>query len=144
MSRKPLSVLLALRQRAVEQARLAVAACLRAEHDAAERLAALDDAERRGRQAASAADEHLSFLDMTARSRDLGRSKRSSLAVRCAAAENRTTDARARLATERTSTEAVALLISERLAAEGEQAAKLEQHALDDIARESRARDRRP
>jgi flagellar export protein FliJ len=143
MPRNPLSVLLWVRHRAVEQARLSVAGCLKAEADASDKISALDEAARRGRQAAGSGDGSFPFLDIAARSRDLARTRRSALAAHLAAAESRTIEARNRLVRERRSAEAVERLISERLAAAREQAGKAEQHALDDVARASRPRDGR-
>jgi flagellar export protein FliJ len=135
MSHDPLGLLRKLRRRSVEQARSALAACLMAENQAAERIASIDDSARRDRAAHATLEYAHCFQDMFARRTGVRQANRGPAEASLAAARTSTAEARAAVVAARTAAEAVETLISERAAADAAAAARAEQHALDDMAR---------
>jgi hypothetical protein len=135
VARDPLRILRAVRQREVEQARQALASCLRAEAASADRVAAIDDAIRLDREANQDVAGTNRFADMfSLRLVSLQANRRGAVAD-WAAAQDRSAAARAAVVIARTAAESVDTLIGERLAEAGIEAAKREQHVLDDISR---------
>jgi len=133
MARDPLQILLALRQRAVEHARQALAVCLRAEAEATEWIGRLDDMTRRDR--AAVVEEAHRFLDLAAvRSAKIQADRRAAHSA-LATAEAGSSEARVVLAAARTAAELVEQLIAERAALARNDEDRREQHRLDDIAR---------
>lgn len=139
MARDPLSTLHAVRQRTVEQARQALGACLTAEAEVMDRIRMLDDAGRRDREAVGTVNDDHQFMDMFAVRRETIRTDRRTAVADLVAMEGRSTEARATVAAARTAAEAVEQLIGERAAAERFEAARREQHELDDIVRRRQA-----
>ncbi len=135
MARDPLSVLHAVRQRAVEQARQALGACLHNEIAAADRIRRLDDAVSADRDAAGAVADDYRFLEMFALRQATLRTDRCTAAADLATAEACSGVERAAVVVARAAAEAVEQLMGERAAAERAEADRREQHALDDIAR---------
>jgi flagellar export protein FliJ len=135
MARDPLRILLSMRQRSVEQARYALGACLAAETQAADRLRALDEMVRRDRETARSWQESHQFVEMSAARLEAMLAERRSLLTELAMAEARSAQARAVVVAARTAAEAVEQLMGERTAANQAEAAKREQHVMDDITR---------
>jgi hypothetical protein len=135
MGRDRFDILLAVRRLTVEQARQALAVCLKAEATAAEAIDALDATARRDRAAASAMAEAPAFLEMFAARSDTARTGRAMAVAALAAAKARSAAARGAVTAARSSAEAVETLIAERMAAEAAEANRRAQHVLDDIAR---------
>jgi flagellar biosynthesis chaperone FliJ len=140
MARDPLRVLLAIRQRAVEQARYALAACLTNEAAAKDRISALDAAMQRDRAASGGWQDVLQFHEMSAVRLDVVRAERRTVAANWAAAASLTARARDAVTAARAAAEAVEQLASEQAAARQVEAEKRAQHVLDDIARAMRRR----
>jgi hypothetical protein len=124
-----------LRRFAVEQARAALGACLTAENQIAERIAAIDAAVQRDLAADAALDHADRFRDMFVRRTEARRVERSAAQTALAAAQARSAVARAGVVAARTAAEAVETLIGERAVAVAAAVARAEQHALDDMAR---------
>jgi hypothetical protein len=143
MAGDPLAALLTMRRRSVEHARYALAACLAAEVEIADRITALDQSARRDRETGGAWHEAHQFLEMSANRLAAARAERRMIALDLAAATARSAEARAVVTAARTAAEAVEQLISERAAANAIEAARREQHAMDDIARARHAARRR-
>jgi hypothetical protein len=137
MAGDSLQVLLAMRRRTVEQARYALGVCLMAETKAANGISTLDDAARRDREASGGWQDAHWFLEMSAIRLETSRAERVMITADLAAATARSDEARGVVTAARTAAEAVEQLIGERTAASRMEAAKREQHALDDIARGS-------
>jgi hypothetical protein len=135
MARDPLQILQAVRRRAIEQARYALAACLTAEAAVADKVRSIDDAVRRDRAASAAWPDARQFLEMSALRLETVRTECRTVATDFAAAASRSAEARGIVTAARTAAEAVEQLIGERQAASRIEAAKREQHMLDDIAR---------
>ena len=128
-------MLRAVRQHEVEQARQALAARLHAEAAAMDRIAAIDAAVRLDREAnRNVADTHR-FADMFSLRLAAMQAKRRGAVADWAEAQGRSAIARAAVVTARTAAESVETLIGERLAEAESEAAKREQHVLDDISR---------
>jgi flagellar biosynthesis chaperone FliJ len=135
VARDPMRMLLAVRRHAVEQARHALATCLRTETAAAETLRAVDAAAERDRAANRAVVEAHRFADMFALRLQATSTERHVAEAALMAARDAAAEARIVLVGVRTAAESVATLIAERVdAAEGE-INRREQHALDDMAR---------
>jgi flagellar biosynthesis chaperone FliJ len=151
MPHEPLLTLLALRRRAVDESRRAVAACIQAETTSAQAIVMIDDAIRRERAmadtpaagpadhpaagradhpAAGPADMDL-FAAWLARARTRRRAAVAALAV----AETQTALSRDALSNARTAADAVERLLAERAAIKRAREDAREAHALDDIAR---------
>jgi hypothetical protein len=139
MARDPLRVLQAIRRRLVEQARYALGECLKAEAAVADRIAVLDDAVRRDREASEAWQEAHRFLEMSAIRVESTRAERQAIAAELAAAAAHSAEARRVVTDARTAAEAVETLIGERAAASQAEGIRREQHVLDDIGRALRA-----
>jgi flagellar biosynthesis chaperone FliJ len=135
MARDPLQILLSMRRRSVEQARYALGACLATEAQAADRIRSLDDTVRRDRETVRAWQDSHQFMEMSALRLDAMLAQRRTLLAEFAMAETRSTQARGVVAAARTAAEAVEQLMGERAVADQAEAAKREQHVLDDIAR---------
>jgi hypothetical protein len=135
MARDPLLVLRTLRQRAVEQARQGLAACLKAEAEAAAKLEALDEAMRRDLQAGREMPDGHQFLQVFANRRGAFRAHRIDAAAGLAAAQTLAAQARLLVVKERTDAEAVEQLITEQKAAHWDDAERKAQHEMDDVAR---------
>lgn len=135
MARDPLQVLLAIRQRAVEQARYALATCLTTENTIAGRIRALDAAVQKDRQVGATWPDAHQFLEMSAARLEVVRAERQAAGAELAAATTRSADARGVVVAARTAAEAVERLMSAREAANLAEAVRREQHVLDDIAR---------
>jgi hypothetical protein len=135
MARDALRILLSMRRRSVEQARRVLAARLAAEAEVVDRIRWLDNTVHRDHQAAEAWPDAHRFLEMFANRQDVIQGERRILAADLAAAELETGEARGVVSAARTAAEAVEELIGEREAASQAEAAKREQHVLDDIAR---------
>jgi flagellar export protein FliJ len=135
MARDPLRILLAVRQRSVEQARSALGACLKAEAEVSEGIRSLEDAARRDRATSAAWPEAHQFHEMAAVRLEVARAERLNAAATLQAAASQTEAARGVVTEARTAAEAVEQLIDERKAANQAGIAAREQHALDDIAR---------
>lgn len=135
MARNSLQVLLSIRRRAVEAARYALAASLTSEAVVADRIAAIDTAMQRDRKASGTWPEAHQFVEMSAARLAAARVEREALAAELASAAARTADARGVVTAARTAAEVVEQLLDERRAASQADAARREQHALDDIVR---------
>jgi flagellar biosynthesis chaperone FliJ len=139
MARDPLRILLSIRRRAVEQARYALGACLVTEAGVADRIRSLDDTVRRDHEVSKAWQESHQFLEMSAIRTEVTRTERRTISADLAVAGIRSEEARGVVSAARTAAEAVEQLIGERLVASQADAARREQHVLDDIARARRA-----
>lgn len=135
MARDPLLVLQAVRRRAVETARHALAACLLAEAEIGGRISALDDIARRDRAVSNAWQDGHHFLEIAAIRLTAARAERNVAALQLSAAAARSQDAHGLLTAARIAAEAVDRLIGERAVAGQAEAGKRAQHELDDIAR---------
>lgn len=135
MARDPLPVLQAIRRRSVEQARYALATCLTAEARIKDQLLSLDDAARRDREVSRVWQDAHWFLEDYAARQEAIRVARRNVGLNLAAAEARSLSARTVVASARTAAEAVDQFVQERSAAAQTEAAKREQHLLDDISR---------
>jgi flagellar biosynthesis chaperone FliJ len=135
MARDPLRILLSMRLRSVEQARAAMGVCLAAEAEVAGRIRLLDDALRRDRETSGAWQDAHQFLEMSATHLEVVRAERRTAAMALAAAALHSEEARGVVTAARTAAEAVEQLVSERETASRVEAAKREQHALDDMSR---------
>ena len=143
MARDPLQILRSVRRRATEQARYALAACLTAEAAVSDKIRSIDHAVLRDREASAAWQDAYRFLEMSALRQEAVRTECRIATADHAAAAARSAEARGVVAAARTAAEAVEQLISERKAAAQIEAAKREQHVLDDIARARLARRQR-
>ena len=135
MAQDPLRVLLKVRRRIVDQARLNVGLCLEAEAAASKRIDALDEMVRRNQEAGENFPERNQFLEIIYRRHDEIRAQRTALVDALKHVQTQTAEARAVLVTVRTSAEVVEQLVDERAAADAREAERREQHTLDDIAR---------
>jgi flagellar biosynthesis chaperone FliJ len=135
MARDPLRMLRTVRRHAVEQARHALAACLRIETVAADKLRAIDEAAERDRVATRSVVEAHRFIDMFALHLQASATERRTAEVALMAARAAAAEARAALVAVRTAAESVETLITERADAAEADADRDEQHALDDMAR---------
>jgi hypothetical protein len=124
-----------MRRRAVEQARYALGACLLSEAEVADRIRSLDDTARRDREVSQTWQDSHQFLEMSAIRTEATRTERRTIAADLTVAGIRSEEARGVVSAARMAAEAVEQLIAERLAASQADAAKREQHVLDDIAR---------
>jgi flagellar biosynthesis chaperone FliJ len=143
VARDPLLVLRAVRQRAVEQARQGLAACLKTEADAAAKVDAFTKAAERDRSAEKDMPDACQFLQMFANRLEALRAQRIVAVATLAAEQVRVSDARAVVVTERTQAEAVEQLITEQKAARLAETDRKAQHEMDDIARAALAVRRR-
>ena len=143
MARDPLQVLKAVRRRAVEQARYALAACQTAEVEIADKIKSIDATVFRDRDARRTWHDADQFLEMSARRREAVQAERRSVTADLEAAALRSDQARGVVTAARTAAEAVEQLIGERKAASQVEAARREQHVMDDIARARLAARRR-
>src|SRR5689334_6231297 len=135
MVRDPLKVLSVVRQRAVDQQRQALAACLRAEAAAEDRIERLEEAVRRDQALTEAAPDKLLFHDVFITARRYWRSEQQVFRATLAEAARQAEQSRAALAAARLAAEAVDCLIAEHEAAARTEADRQAQHVLDDIAR---------
>jgi hypothetical protein len=135
MARDPLRILLSMRRRSVERARQVLAARLAAATDVADRIRLLDDATRRDRAVGNAWPDAYRFLEMAASRQEVAQAERRDMADELAAAEAQAEEARSVVSATRTAAEAVEELIGQREAAGQADAARREQHVLDDLAR---------
>ncbi len=135
MARDPLRILLGIRQRTVDEARRALAACIQAESDIADRIRSHDESIQRDSEVSAAWAESHRFHEMSALRLAALRTARRRMEADLAAAEARSATAREAVVAARSAAEAVEQLINERAAAATEEANKQEQHASDDIAR---------
>jgi flagellar export protein FliJ len=135
MARDPLGMLRTVRRHAVEQARHALAACLRTETAAADRLHTIDQAAERDRVANRSVTEAHRFIDMFALRLQASATERLAAEAALTAARASAAEARAELVAARTAAESVETLITERADAAETDANRREQHALDDMAR---------
>ncbi|WP_428491606.1 hypothetical protein [Rhodopila sp.] len=139
-----LLVLQAVRRRAVESARQALAACLRAEAEIAARIGLLDASARRDLAISDTWEDGHHFQEMAAIRSAARREERDMAALQLSEAATASEQARSILTATRTAAEAVDQLIAERAAASQADAARRAQHELDDIARSARRRAARP
>jgi flagellar export protein FliJ len=137
MPRDPLNVLLAVRQRTIDQRRQALADCVMRQADAAAAVAALDAAILRDAEAAATIPDLQHFRDIFIATRQHLTSQRQRGAGALAEADARSEQARRSLAAARLDAEAVERLISERALLARTEAERRAQHELDDIARSS-------
>jgi flagellar biosynthesis chaperone FliJ len=135
MARDPMRMLRTVRLHAVEQARHALAECLRTETMAADKLRAIDEAAERDRVANRSVVEAHRFIDMFALHSQASATERLAAEAALMAARDVTAEARAALVTARTAAESVETLITERADAAKVDTDRREQHALDDMAR---------
>ena len=138
MARDSLLSLHAVRLRDVEAARQVLGLCLTAETEAVNRIRSLDDAVRRDRAAERAVEDGYRFLNMFAVRSDSIRTHRRTADATLVTVISRCDVARAAVAATRAAAEAVGQVIDERAAIERAEAAKREQHVLDDIVRFNR------
>jgi flagellar biosynthesis chaperone FliJ len=138
VERHPLLILQSIRQRAIEQARLALAACLKVEAEALGRIDLLEESVKRDRAAASCMGDGQEFLQVFANRLDAVQVQRRAARAALAAAQDRVSAARVVVATARTRAEAVEQLIAEQMTARRSAADRNAQHALDDISRAAR------
>lgn len=135
MARDPLRILLSMRRRSVEQARYALGACLAAEAEIADKIKSLDDATRRDRETGAAwQDSHL-FLEMSASRLETSQAERRTILSDLTEADTRSGEARRVVSAARAAAEVVDQLIGERSVVSQADAARREQHVLDDISR---------
>jgi flagellar biosynthesis chaperone FliJ len=139
MARDPLLVLRAVRQRAVEQARQGLAACLKVENEVAAKIDEFSEAMRRDRSAGEDMPDAHQFHQLFANRLDAIRAEHAAAVQTLAVAQARVAEARAVVVTERTQTEAVEQLISEQNAARLVEEENKTQHEMDDIARAARS-----
>jgi flagellar biosynthesis chaperone FliJ len=139
MVRNPLLILRAVRQRAVEQARQELAACLRIETEAAHQMDALTEAVRRDQTAGEHMLEAYQFVQSFANRLEAIRARRVVATADLTAAQASVTEARAVVVAARTQAEAVEQLITEQVTARLALAESKAQHEMDDIARAARA-----
>jgi flagellar biosynthesis chaperone FliJ len=130
-----LQVLLTIRQRSVDHARQVLAACLIAETAAMAAIDALEDAQRQERDVAHQQAEHHRATNMYAAWSGRMRVRQATARAALGDAEVKTTSARGVLAETRSAARAVERLIEERAVAARIEAARREQHALDDVTR---------
>jgi hypothetical protein len=135
VARDPLRAVQAMRHRLVEQARYALAACLKSEADVMARIKAIDDAHAQDRAAQQAVENAYQFHEVFRRREQARQTERSLAEAALAAAQARSAEARAGVGTAWAAAEAVELFISERAVAADIEAARREQHELDDIVR---------
>ena len=135
MARDPLRILLTVRRHAVEAERHALAGCVAEEAAIAVRVAALDDAMRRDRDAATGWDDAYRLLELAPVRRDVWLTERRALVLEADAAACRSQAGRDRLAAARTASESVVQSMSEREIERRAEAIRREQHELDDVAR---------
>jgi len=135
MARDKLQVLLSLRRRSVEQARYALAACLAAESEAADRIRTLDDTVRRDRETGAGWQDAHQFVEMSVIRQDDTRADRGMMLADLMSAEAASARARGAISHARADVETVAHLSVERAAVCRDEALGREQHVLDDIAR---------
>jgi len=138
MARDPLRVLLTVRQQTADQARQALAECLKLEAALVDAIRAIDQAAQRELQEAERSWHRGGMPDLFAAWRKRAQLDRRAAVAALAAAESRTAEARAVLASARSGARVVEQLIEQRAAAARATAAEREQHALDDIARARR------
>jgi hypothetical protein len=139
VARDPLAILQSVRLRSVEQARQALAVCLKAEAEAAGRVDFLDEAVKRDRAAGACLPDRQDFIQVFANRSDAVQLQRRAAVTALAAAQARVSEAQAEVADARTRAEAVEQLITERMVARQAAADGKAQHILDDIARAARA-----
>jgi flagellar biosynthesis chaperone FliJ len=135
MARDPLSILRTVRQRAVEQARQALAVCLRAETEASGAVNALVEAAERDREVALGLGAGHEFLDMFANRLEALRVQQIAAAAALQSAQDSVSEALALVVAARTQAEALEQLAAQRKAAEDAELERKAQHVLDDIAR---------
>ena len=138
MPRDRLRIIRTVRQRGVEHARQALAACLQAEADAAERIQAIDVAGIKDRAAYHGIEDGFRFQEMFSRRVQARAADRRSAEAALAAAQDRSAETRATVVAAQTALEAVETLINERAAAAAHEADQRLQHALDDMTRSRR------
>ncbi len=139
MARDPLGVLLTVRQRTVDQARQALAICLKVETAAIEAIRAIDSAIGQEQAVADRFPEHHRGTDVVAAWLGRVRAERAQAVAKLAAAEIQSATARAVLVAARSAAQAVQRTIAERAIVARGEAEKRDQHVLDDIARARRA-----
>jgi hypothetical protein len=127
--------LLKVRQLQRDQTRIRLAACSEAEAVATQRIDALDLAEQRNNQAEAALSGQSDFLAIAALWHVQARSTRRSLVVALTDSAGKTAEARSDLAAAVTAAEAVRHLAEQQAEARDQAAARREQNALDDVAR---------
>ncbi len=135
MARDPMRVLLTVRRHAVEAERRTLAGCVAEQAAIAARIAALDDAMLRDRDAAAGWDDAYRFLELAPVRRDAWLADRRTLVLEADAAACVSQAGRDRLAAARTASESVVQSMSEREAERRAEAIRREQHELDDVAR---------
>jgi hypothetical protein len=135
MARDPMRVLHAVRLRDIEAARHALAACLLVETGVLERIRTIGDTVQRDRAAYSTMQEAHRFQEMFMLRQRTVEAERQAAEGELAAVRIRTAAARAAVVEARTAAEAVETLMTDRQAAAGLEAARREQHTLDDMAR---------
>jgi len=135
MARDPLKVLSAVRQRAADRQRQALAACLRAEAAIEDRIRTLEEAVRQDQVLAGTAPDAPLFHDIFIATRQHWRAEQQVSQTALAEAGRQADQARAALAAARLAAEAVDRLIDERTTAAHAEADRRAQHVLDDIAR---------
>jgi len=144
MARDPLLMLSLVRLHAVEQARQALGICLAAEAGVVDRIRGHAEAARRDLEACGTLPDFYRFLDMSAARQDIIRTDQHADEATLVALRTRSDEARAAVVAARTEAEAVRQLIGERAALAQTEAAKQEQHTLDDMTRRRRPANGRP
>ncbi len=135
MAVERLKVLLTVRQLTVEQARQALAMCMKVEAEVSARIAVIDFDMQRNRAINKAAEHTHPFLQMFAQRLENMQTWRKQEAAALAVAESRSADARACVTEARIAAEAVQALIEERSVAAAAEISRRSQHMMDDIAR---------
>ena len=136
MTRDPLQRLLRLRQRAVEQARLAVVAAVHGEAEAEAAIKLIDARAERDRQAAAELVDVDPYLGhVLGRGRTRFRAERTTAEASLVEAECLTASRRTQLTAARSEAEAVETLIANRKAEAAAVAERRTAHELDDIFR---------
>lgn len=135
MAHNRLRVVLAVRQRMVDEAHRILVDRLRAEADAERRVHEIDEARRLDREVNPGEEIRALFLEMSGSSIISVNAARQTAIEILSAAAALSTQSRAELAAAKASAEAVETLILQRLALEVADRAGKDQHILDDIAR---------
>ncbi len=144
MARDPLLMLSLVRLLAVEQARHTLGICLAAEAGVVDRIRDHAEAARRDQEACGTLPNFYQFLDMSAARQGAIRADRHADEAILVALRTRSNEARAAVVAARTAAEAVRQLIGERATLAQTEAAKQEQHMLDDMTRRRRPANGRP
>jgi hypothetical protein len=139
MVRDKMDVLLTIRKRTIDQSRQVLAGCLRSEADVRETIHAIDLSIPRERALADRFPERADGMEIFGDWLKRVRVHRLAAVMELTAAEKRSAAARAELAEARSAARAVERTIEDRRAVAEAEAAKRDQHAMDDITGGRRA-----